>query len=290
MKTTRTGCTIAVVLALLSGAAAGNARAAAASGAKPGSHATAKFDRRDFNGLWLAPDVDYFVLGGVGAIPKQFPSKPELKGKYLADYEQREQTLARAGIASKMSCSPLGVPALMVAPYANEILQTSKQMNWFQEFPGETRRIYLDGRPHPDPEEYPASLTGHSTGRWDGDTLVAETVNIRTDTTLDEDERSERGLGHSEKMRIVERMRLIGVDRLQIDTTVEDPEALVRPWQYTLTFNRHPGQEVLEYHCEDSNHESLDPSGHERTELPVRTGRGITDIPSGNNQSKPAGR
>ena len=122
-----------------------------------------------------------------------------------------------------------------------------------------------------DPEEVAATLTGHSTGKWDGDTLVVETVNIRTDTLLFGQGRSAKGLGHSDKMRIVTRLRLVDAEHLQVKGTVEDPQALVTPWQYTLTYRRHPAEEIVEYLCEDNNQERLDPvTGREITEIPPR--------------------
>jgi hypothetical protein len=48
-------------------------------------------------------------------------------------------------------------------------------------------------------------------------------------------------------------------DNLQVKGTVEDAEALVTPWQYTLTYHRHPGEEIVEYLCDDNNRESVDP-------------------------------
>jgi len=244
----------------------------------------AKWDRRDFNGIWLIaggglddPTAAAPATPAAGAPGGEadlsddwgFDTRPQLKGRYLQDFEQRKQANKAAGRDFLVTCNPNGMPALMAGPYANEILQNAKQINWFQEFPGETWRIYLDGRSHPNPEEVAATLTGHSTGKWDGDTLVVETVNLRTDTLLVGQGRSAAGLGHSEKMRIVTRLRLVDAEHLEVKGIVDDPEALVTPWHYTLMYRRHPAEEIVEYLCEDNNQERLDPA----------TGREITDIP-----------
>jgi hypothetical protein len=248
------------------------------------------WDRRNFNGIWLlaggglddpqGSDSSTGAPGGKKDLSDDwgFDTRPQLKGPYLRDYQQRREADRKAGRDFMVTCKPNGMPALTAGPYANEILQNEKQINWFQEFPGETWRIYLDGRPHPDAAEYPATLTGHSTGKWDGDTLVVDTVNIRTDTLLFGQGRSVNRLGHSEKMHIVQRIRLLDKDHLQIKGTVADPLALVTPWQYTLTFHRHAGEEIVEYLCDDNNRESLDP----------KTGQEITAIPPRRNQPKPA--
>ena len=255
-------------------------------GARAGA---ANWDRRDFNGLWLLaggglddPQGSGSPTGAPGGNKDLsddwgFDTRPQLKGPYLREYQQRREADRKAGRDFQVTCKPNGMPALTAGPYANEILQNEKQINWFQEFPGETWRIYLDGRPHPNPAEYPATLTGHSTGKWEGDTLVVDTVNIRTDTLLFGQGRSTNHLGHSDQMHIVQRIHLLDKDHLQIKGTVEDPQALVTPWQYTLTYHRHPGEEIVEYLCDDNNRESLDP----------QTGQEITDIPPRRNQPKP---
>jgi len=238
-----------------------------------------KWERRDFNGLWLLAGygLDQGDTDAPAGTKKDlsddwgFDTRPQLKGAYLREYQQRREADRKAGRDFMVTCKPNGMPALTAGPYANEILQNDKQINWYQEFPGETWRIYLDGRPHPNPAEYPATLTGHSTGKWDADTLVVDTIHIRTDTLLFGQGRSANHLGHSDKMHIVQRIRLLDRDHLQVKGTVEDPEALVKPWRYTLTFRRHSGEEIVEYLCDDNNHESLDPkTGQEITEIPAR--------------------
>lgn len=250
--------------------------AVASEGARTGE---AKWDRRDFNGMWLVSSVDSHSTD-LETDPSQsesdpsedfgFDTLPQLKGDYLQANQR--------GNAS-VTCKPGGLPVLLAAPYATEILQNEKQINWFQEFPGETWRIYLDDRSHPNPEEYPATLHGHSTGQWDGDTLVVDSVNLRTDTLLYGQGRAD-GQGHSEKMHAVHRISLVDRDHLQIQGTIEDPEALVSPWQYTLTYHRHPNEEVVEYLCDDNNYDFWD----------AKTGQEVTEIPARRNLPKPAAR
>lgn len=242
-----------------------------------------KWDRRDFNGIWQIAGSGLDTQNTPGpdaAEPTEeldltddwgFDTRPQLKGRYLQDYEQRKQADTKAGRAFAVTCQPNGMPALIAGPYANEIVQNAKQLNWFQEFPGETWRVYLDGRAQPNPEEVAATLTGHSIGKWEGDTLVVETVHIRTDTLLFGQGRSANRAGHGEKMRIETRMRLLDANHLEVKGRVEDPDALVTPWQYTLTYRRQPGEEIVEYLCEDNNQERLDPvTGREITEIPQR--------------------
>lgn len=85
------------------------------------------------------------------------------------------------------------------------------------------RRVYTDGRKH-DPG-YPITWFGHATGRWDGETLVTDTVDINDKTWIDS-----LGHPHSEALHVVERIRRVVHDTLQIDFTFEDPNTYTRPW------------------------------------------------------------
>ncbi len=170
-----------------------------------------------------------------------FGTTPELKGVYLESAKKRTEALAKVGSEFKTSCKVLGMPTNMVGPYAVEIMQTPTQINWAQEFLRETRRIYLDGRAHPNPEEAPPTFEGHSVARWEGNVLVVETTNIRQETTLGEYGHADDSLGHGPRMIIKERIFINDQGLLQVDGRVEDQDALVKPWQWApLIFRRAP--------------------------------------------------
>ena len=108
--------------------------------------------------------------------------------------------------------------------------------------------IYMDGRPHPDMKTYETTYFGDSIGRWEGDTLVVDTIGFNDDTWLG-------GGGatgtaqftslHSEKEHAIERLTRDG-DVLTYDVTIEDPVALSKPWVLATRRIRHsgPGLEV----------------------------------------------
>ena len=108
------------------------------------------------------------------------------------------------------------------------------------------RRIYLDGRRMP--EAYPPSFMGYSTGRWEQDTLVVETVGITELSWLDR-----MGIPHSEALRVVERIRRVDQDTLEIDLLFDDPEAFTMPWGGKKVFRLRPDWEIMEHigFCED---------------------------------------
>ena len=74
-------------------------------------------------------------------------------------------------------CIVHGMPRVWTAPFPFEILQYPDRVYILYESNSAVRRIYTDGRGFP--QDYPATFMGYSIGRWDGDTMVAETTNIR---------------------------------------------------------------------------------------------------------------
>lgn len=103
------------------------------------------------------------------------------------------------------------------------------------------RRVYMDGRGHPD--GYPITWMGHSTGKYDGDTLVVDTVGINDMTWID-------GLGHphSEALHLVERFRRLTRDSLEYSFTAEDPKAYTKPWGGQRVFElMPPGFDIMEH-------------------------------------------
>ena len=108
------------------------------------------------------------------------------------------------------------------------------------------RQIFTDGRKHP--EDPDLTFNGHSIGHWEGDTLVVDTVGFTTDTAL-----AGFGVKHSDKMHIVERMHLVDGDKLQIETTITDTEALTKPLTSTRVYGRHRDWTLAEYQCQQNN-------------------------------------
>jgi len=101
----------------------------------------------------------------------------------------------------------------------------------------ESREIFTDGRKHPKvDEDDPATKwwNGYSTGTWDGDTFVVDTTNLRDETWLD-------NLGHENRqLHVVERIRRVDADTMQIDRTLTDPMALAKPYTTTATLKLMP--------------------------------------------------
>jgi hypothetical protein len=110
---------------------------------------------------------------------------------------------------------------------------------------GMTSRIYTDGRPHLSAEDIFPTYTGDTIGRWEGDTLVAETTALRDDTWL-----GPGALIHSDQLRLTQRIRKTGPDRMEVQLVAEDPVAFTQPWRVTYRYRRLPANTVVrEYAC-----------------------------------------
>jgi hypothetical protein len=159
---------------------------------------------------------------------------------------------ARALMATRQSkddpeanCLPTGVPRM--APYPWRLVQTPTHI--FLLFEGNIhsyRQIFMDGRTHPDDPD--PTWFGHSIGRWDGRTLVVDTVGFNDKFWFDF-----KGHPHTERLHIVERFTRTKPDTLVNQITIDDPGAYARPFTVTFTATLRPGEDLIEYICNENN-------------------------------------
>ena len=129
-------------------------------------------------------------------------------------------------------------------PFPVEIMQTPGRIVMLFEYDHVIRQIYTDGREHR--TDLAPMWMGDSTGRWEGETLVIETVNFNDKTWIDRE-----GVPHSEQLRVVERIRLDEDDNLLIDLMIEDPVAFTEPWTGQRRYRR-VDWDVEEFSCMDN--------------------------------------
>ena len=144
-------------------------------------------------------------------------------------------------------CLPPGVPRIYREPGSMQIFQGPGLVAQLFEFNHLIRVIYTDGRKHPeDVKDFPTWM-GHSIGHWEGDTLVVETVGQNDKTWIDR-----VGNPHSESLRVLERIRRVDANSMQIDITIDDPVAYKEPWKTPqITYRLDPTAEFVEQICED---------------------------------------
>jgi hypothetical protein len=191
---------------------------------------------------------------GAGAPPAPPKLTPEYAKQYAAFIEKNKSTPGINFVSQVANCLPPGVPGSMNQPYPLEFLFTPGRVTILIETYSMVRRIYTDGS---GPKEPDASYQGTSVGRWEGDTLVVETTAILPETS------PMGGInGHSDKMKVTERMRLVEPDVLEIVTTVEDPAVFLEPHTTTSRYQRHRDWHIMEYVCAQNNRDQLDEKGN----------------------------
>jgi hypothetical protein len=134
-------------------------------------------------------------------------------------------------------------PPMTPGAYNNnvQIFQTAHEVALLTEMVHDVRIVSLDGRPH-----LPAHLRqwkGDSRGRWDGDTLVVDTINFQRETSL---------RGSTATTHLVERFTRVDADTLRYEFTVEDPSTWTRPWTAAVFMKKTEGP-MFEYACHEGN-------------------------------------
>ena len=133
-------------------------------------------------------------------------------------------------------------------PYSFQIIQTPEYAVLFYEYMHLFRIIPLDGGPHQPGD----SWMGDSIGRWDGDTLVIDTVGFNLKSTVGGGDRHQP-FRHSEQLHMVERISRPDLNTLVIETRLEDPKVFEGPWGFTRRYAFHPEfKRVDEYMCAEN--------------------------------------
>ena len=204
----------------------------------------------DLSGVWMA-------FASSPAFMRGAPTPLTEKGQARVDayYAQYGEDFAEPGAY----CVPPGMPSTMtsIVGYPIEILQTRNRVTMLAEMEMQVRRIYMDGRKHPD--DYPVTRMGYSIGHWEGEALVIETALLKESLL--------RGWPRTEQTRITEKLYLtsrsnvnerpspfiitepVGDDVLVVELTVTDPALYSNPRKVTMYYQRIEDDAILEYDC-----------------------------------------
>ena len=191
------------------------------------------------------PVATFFEAGG--NIPGGLPFQP-----WAAELKKRRQ----AAIDKEnpdANCMPMGFLQFHQQPQPRKIIQTPKLILIEYEANYGLRHIYTDGRKLPplgDPQPW---WYGYSVGRWEGDTLVVETNNLRgaedsaNDAWLDVN-----GSPYSQAAKFTERISRPTFGHLIIDTTLEDPKAYTKPFTVRVDQRIMVDEEPIEFICNEN--------------------------------------
>ena len=210
-------------------------------------------------GVWLPgnaafadPDDPARGRGGFGNAPVPgAPKKPKLSevpfqpwARALFDYRRENQ------FEPHTRCKPSGGAREFFTPYGvefNDIPELKRIFIMDIGGPHTYRIIYMDGRQHP--KNLEPSYYGDSIGRWEGDTLVVDTIGFNERFWMDRE-----GSPHTEKLHFTERFTRMDMNNLKYEITVDDPGAYTATWSTGFVLRWSPGQELFEYVCQDNNH------------------------------------
>jgi hypothetical protein len=203
----------------------------------------------DLSGMWLVQDP------GSGSFTEWYNNvpKPRLRAEIAKDNEAIAAREAGGEVVNKAprleSCPVGNLPMMMASSPALNIVQARNEILIGAES-NRGRFIYTDGRTHPDTKspDYVASGFGHSTGAWEGPSLVIETIGFPPRVC---DSRrpvmvTPGGGRAKDTTRLVERVRLVDTDTLQWTFTWEDATVLMQPHTYSYTFKKVPGGHPFE--------------------------------------------
>jgi hypothetical protein len=143
------------------------------------------------------------------------------------------------------ACLPTGFVRGINSPMPLQIVQSPKYVTFLFEWDNWFHIVPVDGRGHRNQDP---TWAGDSIGRWDGDTLVVDTVNLNGKTKLDT-------VGHplSDQLHVIQRLTRTDLGHIAYEITIDDPKTYTKPWKSSRTFTLRPDWEIMEYSCMENN-------------------------------------
>jgi hypothetical protein len=205
----------------------------------------------DLSGVWFSgPTGKANAWSVVAEAPQRqdpMPYQPWLEAK-LNGLSRAERQLTSA----QVTCKPLGVPGMWTNnPYPHQIVMKPGILVHLIESNNNYRVVYTDRKEHVKPEEREPLYNGDSTVRWEGDTLVIDTISLDERTWIDGS-----GWFHSNQAHVIERVRRPSVNYLEYQYTVEDPKVLTRPWTSAWRTYSLGNEDLTENFC--TNNENVE--------------------------------
>jgi hypothetical protein len=202
----------------------------------------------DFSGMWgwvtrsncLGHCTDTqisreFMNIAASLLPSKLPYKPGVA-------ELVKQRLAQQDLDPNVHCMPRDAPRIWTDDYYKRVFLVPGRMIILTERNMQYRQVFMDGRPLP--EDPNPSWNGYSTAKWDGDTLVVETIGFKDDLWLDAS-----GNPLSGAARMTERIRRPHYGTLEVAITINDPENYTAPWTVKFDQPLILDSELLDYYC-----------------------------------------
>lgn len=188
----------------------------------------------DFSGVWTIP--------ATSVLPLIFSPPVDLLP--WAEALVRERLMNQGRDVPSSRCLPSSDVLIGLTPV--KYIQTGTVLVQLMEDVTAEHEVFLDGRSHPSDLE--PTWRGHSTAKWDGDTLVIDTIGFNDKSWLF------FLVPHTEMLRVTQRLRRMDLGHLQIETTYEDPGTFKTPPKFTTVSVLTPDEEVHEVVCENNQY------------------------------------
>ena len=210
----------------------------------------------DFSGVWTPVISDQVAQERTNPPPWNAQAAKQIEHMYAEEKAGRPFPVID-------HCFPTGMPSYMLITHnAFELLVTPGRVTLLGEGDGNRlRRIYTDGRPHPDDPD--PSFHGHSIGHWEGQTLVVDTIALLPQVYLAVNEAV--GMPNNGDMHIVERIHLLDAETLADDLEITANKLLSKTWKTTRKYLRQRSQkyDIVEGVCEQGSYnEGVDKDGN----------------------------
>lgn len=200
--------------------------------------------RPSLNGIWES-GAGYFTDLAKDLKPGEVDMLPWAK----AAVDAAEHNLHQGDLLSE--CFPPGVPRINMTstdmPHPFKVVQTPELVVLLYETSANQtfRQVFMDGRPLPkDPQP---TWLGYSVGRWEGNSLVVDTVGFNGKAWID----TAKGHPQTEAGHVTERFTRKDFGHLDIDITIDDPKAYTKPWTAKVPVHLLPDTDLIETYCEN---------------------------------------
>ena len=169
--------------------------------------------------------------------------KPEAKPWAEAIKKERAQGLSKNSPSTQ--CLPSGITMSNALTQVWRVLHVPTYLLMISEMDASSyRQVYIDGRDHP--KDVNPTWNGHSIGRWEGETLVVDTVGFNDKFWLPDQ------YPHTEKIHIIERYRRPDLGHIETEYTIEDPDTFEKPWVIKRTAELAVQEDLREYICNEN--------------------------------------
>ena len=184
----------------------------------------------DWSGLWTRG------AGGALLFQPEDDASPSLTPEAQRMLAEGRERTAQGNVYDEgiSDCGPPGFPRWLVIPFLREYIVRPEQTWLSSETVNNVRRIYTDGRDHPDEADRYPLYYGDSIGFWDNGKLVIHTNQLMARYM------GRNSLYQSDAIETVEIWETVAEDRIEVDAWIYDPSILEEPWHSKVVYNRVP--------------------------------------------------